>query len=314
MVLFNTLKTVNINKTNVQITRNNTYNQSKGATMLEEQKTISSYAGISGVTWSAVLAGAAAAAALSLILLMLGAGLGLSSLSPWSYNSSVMGASAIAWLTFMQLAASGVGGYLAGRLRIKWSNLHDNEVYFRDTAHGFLAWAVASLMTVGLLASAAQSILSEASNIGSSAVTAAAAANNMKVKPVDYFSDMLLRSDDGSIDANSGARLEVGKILTTDIVNGALSGSDRDYLSKIIIKRTGISQTDAEKRVDAVYSQWSKSVVDAKNVIKEAADKARKAAANSALWMFIALLIGAFVASLAATIGGRQRDRAHLLD
>lgn len=282
--------------------------------MLEEQKTISSYAGISGVTWSAVLAGAAAAAALSLILLMLGAGLGLSNLSPWSYNSSVMGASAIAWLTFMQLAASGVGGYLAGRLRIKWSNLHDNEVYFRDTAHGFLAWAVASLMTVGLLASAAQSILSEASNIGSSAVTAAAAANNMKVKPVDYFSDMLLRSDDGSIDANSGARLEVGKILTTDIVNGALSGSDRDYLSKIIIKRTGISQTDAEKRVDAVYSQWSKSVVDAKNVIKEAADKARKAAANSALWMFIALLIGAFVASLAATIGGRQRDRAHLLD
>lgn len=282
--------------------------------MLEEQKTISSYAGISGVTWSAVLAGAAAAAALSLILLMLGARLGLSSLSPWSYNSSVMGASAIAWLTFMQLAASGVGGYLAGRLRIKWSNLHDNEVYFRDTAHGFLAWAVASLMTVGLLASAAQSILSEASNIGSSAVTAAAAANNMKVKPVDYFSDMLLRSDDGSIDANSGARLEVGKILTTDIVNGALSGSDRDYLSKIIIKRTGISQTDAEKRVDAVYSQWSKSVVDAKNVIKEAADKARKAAANSALWMFIALLIGAFVASLAATIGGRQRDRAHLLD
>ncbi|MET3119556.1 hypothetical protein AAKU64_003796 [Undibacterium sp. GrIS 1.8] len=282
--------------------------------MLEEQKTISSYAGISGVTWSAVLAGAAAAAALSLILLMLGAGLGLSSISPWSYNSSVMGASAIAWLTFMQLAASGVGGYLAGRLRIKWGNLHDNEVYFRDTAHGFLAWAVASLMTVGLLASAAQSILSEASNIGSSAVTAAAAANNMKVKPVDYFSDMLLRSDDGSIDANSGARLEVGKILTTDIVNGALSGSDRDYLSKIIIKRTGISQTDAEKRVDAVYSQWSKSVVDAKNVIKEAADKARKAAANSALWMFIALLIGAFVASLAATIGGRQRDRAHLLD
>ncbi|MDY7536832.1 hypothetical protein QN372_01955 [Undibacterium sp. RTI2.1] len=281
--------------------------------MLEQHKANSSYTGISGVSWSAVLAGAAAAAALSLILLMLGAGLGLSSISPWSYNASVMGASAIAWLTFMQLAASGVGGYLAGRLRIKWSNLHDHEVYFRDTAHGFLAWAVASLMTVGLLASAAQNILSGASNIGAGAVTATAnVANRIKSTPVDYFSDMLLRSDGSSIDVNSGARIEVSKILAADIVNGALSASDRDYLSKIVVKRAGLSQIDAEKRVDLVYDQLRKSMSDAKNAIKEAADKARKSAANSALWMFVALLIGAFVASLAATIGGRQRDKAHV--
>ncbi|MEB0033040.1 hypothetical protein QN372_20025 [Undibacterium sp. RTI2.1] len=155
---------------------------------------------ISGVSWAAILAGAMAAAALSLILLMLGAGLGLSTISPWSYNASVMGISAIAWITFMQLAASGVGGYLAGRLRSKWSNVHDNEVYFRDTAHGFLAWAVASLVTVGLFASATQSILSDVSNVGASTVNATATtANNMKNTSVDYFSDMLLRSDDGSV-------------------------------------------------------------------------------------------------------------------
>ncbi len=281
--------------------------------MLEINSDNSACTGISGVSWGAILAGAVAAAALSLILLMLGTGLGLSNVSPWSYNTTVMGASAIAWLTFTQLAASGVGGYLAGRLRIKWSNVHDNEVYFRDTAHGLLAWAVASLITVGLLASAAQSILSEASTIGTNAVTATASvASNMKNNPVDYFSDMLLRSDDGSLDTNTNARSEVGKILSTDILSGALSPTDRDYLSKMISKRTGLTQTDAEKRVDVIYAQWSKSVSDTKNAVKEAADKARKTAANSALWMFVALLIGAFIASLAATMGGRQRDSAHL--
>ncbi|MFZ6846478.1 hypothetical protein [Undibacterium sp. RuTC16W] len=288
-------------------------NHPTDANMLEISNENSSCVSSSGVSWAAVLAGAVAAASLSLILLMLGVGLGLSNVSPWSYNATVMGVSAIAWVTFTQLAASGVGGYLAGRLRIKWSNLHNNEVYFRDTAHGFLAWAVASLMTVGILASAAQSILNEASNIGTKVVTASAAiASDMKTNPVDYFSEMLLRSDDGSLDANTAARAEVGKILSKDILSGALSHTDRDYLSKVITKRTGLTPIDAEKRVDMIYSQWSKSVSDTSNALKESADKARKAAANSALWMFINLLIGAFVASLSATIGGSQRDRAHL--
>ncbi|MDY7540665.1 hypothetical protein RGU72_20640 [Undibacterium sp. 5I1] len=305
----------NENKTNDEIHAEHMHNHSNGANMLAVDNDHSSGERISGVSWAAILAGAMAAAALSLILLMLGAGLGLSTISPWSYNASVMGISAIAWITFMQLAASGVGGYLAGRLRSKWSNVHDNEVYFRDTAHGFLAWAVASLVTVGLFASATQSILSDVSNVGASTVNATATtANNMKNTSVDYFSDMLLRSDDGSVDINVSAGAEVGKILSMDIRSGTLSPNDRDYLSKMVSKRTGLNQIDAEKRVDIIYTQFSKSVTDAKNTIKESADKARKAAANSALWMFVALLIGAFVASLAATFGGRQRDRAHLLD
>ena len=64
-------------------------------------------------------------------------------------------------LTFTQLAASGMGGYLAGRLRTKWAGIHTDEVYFRDTAHGFLAWAVATLLTATLLTSAVGSILGQ---------------------------------------------------------------------------------------------------------------------------------------------------------
>src|ERR1035437_545242 len=96
----------------------------------------------SGVSWAAVIGGAFVAAALSLILLALGAGLGLSSVSPWSNvgaSASTISTAAIAWLILMQVISSSMGGYLAGRLRTKWANIHTNEVYFRDTAHGFLA-------------------------------------------------------------------------------------------------------------------------------------------------------------------------------
>lgn len=277
----------------------------------------------SGVSWGAVLGGAVAAAALSLILLMLGAGLGLSSVSPWSYNAKVMGISTIAWLAFTQLAASGIGGYIAGRLRTRWLNVHDNEVYFRDTAHGMLAWAVASLLTASLLTSAATSVLGGAADVAGTAVSATTTlAGNAKVNPVDYFTDLLLRSEQVTVAADStvinssgnsnGVRLEVSRILSTNVVNGALSPSDRDYLARLVARRADMSQIDATKRVDAVFEQFNKSVTEAKNSAKIAADLARKAAANSALWMFVALLLGAFVASLAATLGGRQRDKAHL--
>lgn len=86
-----------------------------------------------------------------------------------------MGISTIAWIDFTQLAASGIGGYIAGRLRTKWSNVHDNEMYFRDAVHGMLAWAVASLLTVCLLTSAAQSMLSGVADAADIVVTATVA-------------------------------------------------------------------------------------------------------------------------------------------
>ncbi len=108
----------------------------------------------SAVSWGAVLAGAAAAAALSLILLLLGVGLGLSAVSPWGNrgaSAEALGMASVAWLAFTQLAASGVGGYLAGRLRVRWRDTDVDEVHFRDTAHGLLTWAVATLFTAAAL-------------------------------------------------------------------------------------------------------------------------------------------------------------------
>src|ERR1700726_496430 len=124
----------------------------------------------SGVTWAAVIAGAFVVAALSLALLALGTGIGLSAVSPWANagaSAAAIGWTAIGWLVLMQLIASSMGGYLAGRLRTKWVNVHTHEVYFRDTAHGFLVWAVGLVITAAFLTSAATSM------IGGVAATAA---------------------------------------------------------------------------------------------------------------------------------------------
>lgn len=281
-----------------------------------------------GVAWGAVFAGGTAAAALSLILLILGLGLGLSTVSPWSYSAAAVGGSTIAWITFTQLAASGVGGYLAGRLRVRWASLHTDEVYFRDTAHGLLTWSLASLFTAALLAGVIRVILGGAIDAGAGAAAtaaptavASAMVSNGKDEPggignpIDYFTDMLLRADPTTAAPDTGGvtnRGEVSKILFTDIGAGKLTVEDRTYLASLVSKRSGLNQADAEHRVDDIYGRVSKAIADAKESAKQAADTARKTAAHTALWMFIALLLGAFVASLAATMGGRQRDDMQL--
>lgn len=167
----------------------------------------------SAVSWAAILAGAAAAASLSLILLILGTGLGLSSVSPWAYegvSAETFGWSTIIWLSLTSIAASGLGGYLAGRLRTKWTSVHQDESFFRDTAHGFLSWSVATLVTAAVLTSAIGSILGTTVQAGASVAgsattaaaaggTAAAAAADTSSRDagsgLDYWVDSLFRGD-----------------------------------------------------------------------------------------------------------------------
>jgi hypothetical protein len=297
----------------------------------------------SAVSWGAIVAGAAAAAALSLILLMLGIGLGLSSVSPWAHygvSAATFGVSAILWVTLTQLLASGLGGYLAGRLRTRWVGAHVDEVYFRDTAHGFLAWAVAALASAALLTSVIGSIVSGGVQAGASvaggvagtATAAAAAAGSEMAKsdsvsgPMGYFVDSMFRKDRNAAAAasartRSGASSggaaeqvitasssEIARIFMNTIRTETLPAEDVRYVGQVVAQRTGLTQQDAEKRVSDTYARMQAKLRDAETAARDAADKARKASAYAALWLFISLLIGAFVASLAATYGGRQRD------
>ncbi len=177
----------------------------------------------SAVSWGAILAGAIAAAALSLILVILGVGLGLSSVSPWSFDGvskETFGWGSVAWLTFTALAASGLGGYLAGRLRTKWTRLHGDETYFRDTAHGFVSWAVATLLTAGLLTSAIGGILgtgvkavgasagAAASTAGVAAAGAGSAAMGSEEGDLNYWVDSFFRNASGPAPAPTAGQAD----------------------------------------------------------------------------------------------------------
>jgi hypothetical protein len=283
----------------------------------------------SGVSWGAVFAGAAAAAALSLILLVLGVGLGFAVASPWTATRdsiAAAGAAGLGWLAVTQIAASAFGGYLAGRLRLRWINVHRDEVWFRDTAHGLLAWAVASLVTAACLGSAIGGVLSGVTQAGGEAVAGVAApvvaslagaGNNLAttggardVSATPYFVDSLFRSDGAQpADPNDAqTRAEALRIFANDMRVGTMGPDDVRYLGQVVTRRTGLPPADAERRVADAFTQASKALVNAQAVAKQAADDARRAAAYGALWMFVALLAGAFSASLAALVGGRQRD------
>ena len=193
----------------------------------------------SGVSWSAVAGGAFVAAALSVILLALGAGLGLSSVSPWSNtgaSASAIGTASIFWLIAMQIISSGMGGYLAGRLRTKWATVHTDEVYFRDTAHGFLVWCVALVITASFMASAA------ASMVGSSVPPnqMVRAEGGAVGDPNAYFVDTLLRTD-RPVAYDAAAHAEAGRIMAVGLGSKELSSSDRAYLGQMVAARTGMS-------------------------------------------------------------------------
>jgi hypothetical protein len=267
----------------------------------------------SGVSWAAVIAGAFVAAALSLILLALGTGLGLSAVSPWSNlgaSASTVGKAAIVWLIIIQIIASAMGGYLAGRLRTKWATIHTDEVYFRDTAHGFLVWAVGLVITASFLASAATSIVggqlratSSSSTVGTAEMATDLPADVQNFDGNGYLIDSLFRSDPptpGRYDAL--ARAEAARIIAHALRQGNLPAADATYLAELVNSKTGLSQADSEKRVAAVFEE-----------LQRATDTARKAVAHLSLWLFVALLIGAFCASYAATIGGRERDHVKLI-
>ena len=215
---------------------------------------------LSAVSWGVIAAGAASAAALSLILLILGVGLGLSSVSPWASNgisAGSFGVSTILWLTLTQLLASAMGGYLAVRLRTKWTEVYNDEVYFRDTALGFLAWAVATLATAALLTSVIGLIVSggvqagaaaaggaagtATSVVGGAAVSAALPQGN-DAGPMGYFVDSLFRPDPASATAATP-----GAAATSDATE-RLSSRDAAEVSRIV---ASLAATHGGRRRDA---------------------------------------------------------------
>jgi len=270
----------------------------------------------SGVSWGAILAGAAVATAVGLALTAISAALGLSFVSPFSSGNPgrALGRVAIMWLVVSQFVSLALGGYIAGRLRARWIAVHTDEVFFRDTAHGFVVWAVCMVATAGLLASAAGNIVNNTTHTG---VGAAVAAGSGKFTGSDahtdsdwYGIDSLFRSNKPTAAGsnNQQAEGEAARILLVDLRQDAMPQADKDYLSKLIAAHSDITPEVAAQRVEQLDSAMRQGIADA----KAKAEIARKAAMHASLWVFLALLVGAFSASCAAAIGGELRDKAHI--
>jgi hypothetical protein len=267
----------------------------------------------SAASWSAIIAGAFVAAAVSLVLLALGSALGFASVSPWEGQgmaASTFAMTTAIWFIVMQWVSSAFGGYIAGRLRTRWIGTNPHEVFFRDTAHGFVTWAVATVAVAAIL------VLSVAATVGGGVRAATAIASGAAQGAVGsaspgyiYGMDRLFRPSDATAAAvaqgGSDLRAEVTHVIAQAVAtNGTVSDADQAYLASLVAARTGVSPDEAKMRV----SEFIATANDAKDKVKSAADAARKAAAKTAIFAALAMVIGAFIAAATAALGGHLRD------
>ncbi len=301
------------------------------------------FSGKSAASWPAIFAGAFVAVSVSLVLIALGSGLGFASISPWpghGVSATTFTVTAAIWLIVTQWFSAALGGYIAGRLRTKWVGTHTHEVFFRDTAHGFVTWSVATVFIAAVLAGSVPSMVGGGLHALGGAASAGARMGGPPGGPgempggsgtepgmmpggppaaLTYDIDKLFRPGPGgatgsapqtgapgpgNVDTDSDPRVEAVYIAFHAMSSGEVSAADRSYLAERVAAQTGISPTDAQTRVNAFVSD----IQTAETKAKTAADKARKAAAEASIYLALSMLVGAFIASISAALGGRLRD------
>lgn len=272
----------------------------------------------SATAWGAIIAGAVAATALVIVLLTVGAGLGLSAVSPWhndGASAATLALSTVIGLIIVQWLSAGFGGYIAGRLRTKWEGIHGDEVYFRDSAHGLLSWALGAVLGAILLTSAATSVVGGVGKAATEITAASAAAGTAAgvaqqdslqgwLNQNGYSMDRLLRSNKNAASTDAELRSETARILSKAVTDENVTQDDREYLAARIAQHSNLTVAEAQARVDTTIAELKAAEVKA----RELADQARKSAARLAMYTALSMLIGAFIAMTAAILGGRHRD------
>jgi hypothetical protein len=238
----------------------------------------------SAIGWAGVLAGAAVACALSIVLFSLGSGLGLSSISPWANTTApeTTKAATVAgiYLTVTAVLASAVGGYLATRLRPLWPGVHRDEAFFRDTAHGLVTWAVATLATAAVLGGTLTAL-------GGGAAKEAAREGALPALTDRLFAPAVAAPDRAAAD----------RILMRLRTRATLADEDRQSLAAMVGARTGLPMPEAERRVAGIETE-----------ARNALETARRVGMQLSFWFVAAMLAGALAAGLAAWEGGAIRD------
>ena len=243
--------------------------------------------------WASIVAGALVAAAVSTILVTFGTavGLGVSSASPtWRDASIALWFLSGIYLVLQSIVSFGCGGYLAARVRSPYRSTAADEIERRDGFHGIAAWALAVLIAVALAA-----LISLAASRPTALTTPP---SSTEPKALSYEIDHLFRSPRRPPSPDiAPLRSEAGRILLTSSSHRGVSSDDRAYLAQLVTTVTGLTGTDADRRVDSIVSES-----------KRAISHARAAGIVLAFFVATALLLGAVAAWAGAEAGGHHRD------
>jgi hypothetical protein len=270
------------------------------------------------VEWGPVFAGALIAAALSFVLLTFGTAIGLSATSPWpnaGLSAKALAALAVFWVLAQQIGAFLAGGYIAGRMRTRWSDTAQHEVEFRDGLHGGLVWAVGIVIGASLAMATAGSVARTGAEVAGKATAAATVAT---ASSMDSVLDTLLRpaapqppqGATGTAQpprapaaaappSPENARAVIGRILASTLASGSVSGENRAYLVQLVSQQTGLPPQEVEARVNNAFT-----------AARETADKARRGAILAGLVTAISLVVSFAAAWWAALQGGHHRDNS----
>lgn len=249
--------------------------------------------GSSYVEWSAIFAGAMLTSAIIVLMTAFGSAIGLSLVSPYHGPSPILFYVVLAlWFTWITVSSFVAGGYVTGRLRRPIKGTTPHEVHVRDGAHGLVVWAVAVVIGTALATfslSSAVTTLSLSSavkggvDVAKSGASAMASSVGLNADPIGYEVDTLLRNDrntaaaKGTTVGNSvtveTSRRDASRVLATGAAHGSLSSDNRIYMARAVAAGAGLSQAEAERRVDAIFAQ----VRTAADKVREATETARKA-------------------------------------
>lgn len=266
------------------------------------------------ISWGAVIAGAIVAIAVGALLSVLGIAIGattINTLERSTPDTSTLSLAGGIWATFAALLAMGTGGYVAAHLSGTTSNQD-------GILHGLTVWGVALLLGTAVAASSVANMASVAvrgagaavggvaAGIGAAGGGAAAAAPQFDVS---QLLDPVRRTLGGSnVDTMSTEQVadEIGDLVRARLVNGEWPEGSRERLNALVAKSAGISEQEADQRINEAEAQINQALSEAEQKAREVADATAHATAMGAFWAFAALLLGALMAAVGAIVGTRH--------
>jgi len=266
------------------------------------------------IDWPAIIAGTVLATAISFVLMTFGSAIGLTLTSAYEGRGMTLFWFAIAaalWMLWVQISSFMAGGYLTGRMRRRNYDATEYESDIRDGSHGLIMWAVCVLLGALIAFSGVSAVVATATGAASTVAAGAAAgaagnADEMLGEGDSLLVDRLLRSTNATAQPTTADnRGEVGRIIAGALEDDELADADRQYLASIVAARSGLTQEEAQARVDETWAQAQQ----ARAVAEEAAETARRVGLIAAFLTAASLFASAIGAYFGATLGGNHRDK-----